>query len=56
MGTFSVSCQIENPVERSRFADLPPLLVDTRAANIPGFRQRSWKNSASHEKKRLGHS
>ncbi|MGH7174057.1 MAG: retroviral-like aspartic protease family protein [Gemmataceae bacterium] len=29
MGTFSVSCRIENPVERSRFADLPQMLVDT---------------------------
>lgn len=29
MGTFSVSCQIENPVERSRSAVLPQMLVDT---------------------------
>ncbi|MHB1425968.1 MAG: retroviral-like aspartic protease family protein [Gemmataceae bacterium] len=29
MGTFSVSCQIENPVDRSRSAILPQMLVDT---------------------------
>jgi predicted aspartyl protease len=29
MDTFSVSCQIENPVERSRSAGLPQMLVDT---------------------------
>jgi predicted aspartyl protease len=29
MGTFSVACQIENPVERSRSAVIPQMLVDT---------------------------
>jgi predicted aspartyl protease len=29
MGTFTVSCRIENPVERSRGADLPQMLVNT---------------------------
>ncbi len=29
MGTFSIECRIENPVDRSRSAVIPQMLVDT---------------------------
>jgi predicted aspartyl protease len=43
MGTFSVSCQIENPVDRSRSVVLPQMLVDTGS-------EYTWVPGATLEK------
>jgi predicted aspartyl protease len=43
MGTFSVCCRIENPVERSRSEVLPHMLVDTGS-------EYTWVPQATLEK------
>jgi predicted aspartyl protease len=42
MGTFSIRCEIENPVDRSRSAVIPQMLVDTGS-------EYTWVSAATLE-------